>query len=319
MSLPTGIGLCCQANLAPGPEPEVAVLAAQPPDDPPAVAVDLVDGPGVATRDDQVAVGGETDRVDVEVVVGRVRVARGGLVAVGDRHVVEAVPLEQHAAGGQVDLLDDPVVDLAVARATGRGEVAAGLVVGLDQRRVLRGQEERVLVGEVAVAGMHVGDDVVGGVGDHALAVAVPRPAEGRALPPGEDRAPLVALDSHVAGHLARRQRPEPHRPAQVVDDQRPCLLARSGRAVLGAEDDQARPEPGVTVEDTDLRRPQVGNARGARAGGPGVAEVTGWRQARRRPRPPGRLGHSRRGGRSDGDDRGRSCPRASPAQMNAR
>ena len=140
-----------------------------------------------------------------------------------------------------------------------------------------------MLVGEVAVAGMHVGDHVVGGVGDHALAVAVPRPAEGRALPPGEDRAPLVALNPYVARHLARGQRPEPHRPAEVVDDQRPGLLARPGRAVLSAEDDQARPEPGGVVEDRDPRRPQVGNARCARAGGPGVAEVADGHKPRDR------------------------------------
>ncbi len=120
----------------------------------------------------------EADRVDVEVVVGRVRVVRRGLVALVERHVVEAVPLEQHPPGRHVDLLDDAVIDLAVARAADGGEVAARLVVGRDQRRALGGQRECVLVRVIAVARVDARDHVVRRVGDDVLALAVARTAD---------------------------------------------------------------------------------------------------------------------------------------------
>ena len=107
--------LPCEAHAR--AEPEVAVLAAELPDDPSCAAVDLVDGPCVPARDEQVAVGGEAHRVHMEVVVGATGVPGGRLVAVAERHVGEAVPVEQDAAGGHVDLLDDAVVDPAVAGA----------------------------------------------------------------------------------------------------------------------------------------------------------------------------------------------------------
>jgi len=54
---------------------EVAPLATKTPQDFPALAVDPVDGPGVAGGDEQVAVGLHVNGVDVEVVVeiGRIR------------------------------------------------------------------------------------------------------------------------------------------------------------------------------------------------------------------------------------------------------
>src|SRR5437667_5264896 len=58
------------------PEREVAALAAEAPENPAGLAVDLVDGPGVPARDEQVSVVVEVDRIDVEVVVGLV--SRGG-------------------------------------------------------------------------------------------------------------------------------------------------------------------------------------------------------------------------------------------------
>ena len=249
------------------------MLAAEPPDDPSGVAVDLVDGPGVATRDEQVAVGGEADRVDVEVVVGRAGVLRDRLVAVGQRHVVKAVPVEQHSAG-------------APRRPPGRCRRRPRRCAGRRLRRGRGGsrgtrsisavpcgvRRERVLIGVVAVTGMHSRDDVVRGVGDHALALAVAGAADAPSLPPGEDRPALVALEAEVARHLARRQRPEPHRTAEVVDDQRAGLLAGRGREVLGAEEDQPRSEPGCSVEHGDLRRPEVGQ--GARRGGAGAGRA---------------------------------------------
>ena len=62
---------------------------------------------------EQVAVGRLLDRVDVEEVVGDTggRLAR---IRGAQRHVSEGVPLPQHLAGLDVDLLDDAVEDGAV-------------------------------------------------------------------------------------------------------------------------------------------------------------------------------------------------------------
>ena len=84
-----------------GAQGEVASLAAQTPENLARLPVDLVDRPGVSARDEEVAVVVEVDRVDVEVVVGRVH----RQIAVGDRHMVEAVPLEEDVAGGDVEPL----------------------------------------------------------------------------------------------------------------------------------------------------------------------------------------------------------------------
>src|SRR5438128_6926898 len=54
----------------PGPHPEVALLAAEPPDDLLRLVVDLIDGVRVASGDEQVAARLDVDGVDVEVVVG---------------------------------------------------------------------------------------------------------------------------------------------------------------------------------------------------------------------------------------------------------
>src|SRR5438309_11896761 len=58
--VPAGVVLPGERDL-PG-HGEVAVLAAQPPEDLSGAAVDLVDRPGVAGRDQQVAVGVDVDR-----------------------------------------------------------------------------------------------------------------------------------------------------------------------------------------------------------------------------------------------------------------
>jgi len=66
----------------------------------------------VPSRDEQVAVVVEADRVHVEVVIDVAR--RDGRVALVGENVVEAVPLEDDTAGGDVDLLDDRLEDGAV-------------------------------------------------------------------------------------------------------------------------------------------------------------------------------------------------------------
>jgi hypothetical protein len=133
-----------------------------------------------------------------------------------------------------------------------------------------------VLVGPVAVAGLHPGDHVVRAVGDHAVAVAVAGAAEAPPLPPGEDRPAPVALHAEIAGHPAGRQRPEPDRAAALVDDQRPAPPARRRREVLRGEEDQPRSEPGGPAEHADRRRPQLGQAAGRGGAGAGRAGPRG-------------------------------------------
>src|SRR5262249_34561545 len=102
----------------PGPHLEIALLAAQPPEDRTGLAVELVDRARVARRDEVVAVRLLLDRVDVEVVVRvagrRAAGARQRDVRLVDRDLVEAVPVEEDLARRDVDLLDDAVGDLAV-------------------------------------------------------------------------------------------------------------------------------------------------------------------------------------------------------------
>src|ERR1700733_12800343 len=86
-------------------EAEIRALAVQAPDDLAAGTVDLVQRPGVATRDQQVAVVHLADRVDVKVVKRPLRVRRRVLEALGERYMVQAAPVEQDLAGLEVDLL----------------------------------------------------------------------------------------------------------------------------------------------------------------------------------------------------------------------
>ena len=106
---------------------EVAPLAAQPPEDLLRLAGDLIDGVCVACGDQQVAARLHIDRVDVEVIVGRS--LRAGLrlwwrrIRLGNRNLGIAVPLEQDSAGGDVELLHDPVPDAALLRTADRREI----------------------------------------------------------------------------------------------------------------------------------------------------------------------------------------------------
>ena len=162
---PAGSGLCCQANRTPAPSVKSLCLPPSRQRTWPVCAVDLVDRPGVPARDEQVAVVVEVDGVDVEVVVG---VALGHRrVAVVERHVVEAVPLEEDPAGCDVDLLDDRRRRPCRRFGPPTEERSYGtLVVDRDQRRPLRCQCELVPVGVEAVAGMHGRDDVIRAVDD---------------------------------------------------------------------------------------------------------------------------------------------------------
>ena len=174
-------GSCCQAKIFPsrsrtwpGAARSVKELCLPPSCHMiwPGAPVHLEYGPGVPRAHQQVAVGVEVDGVDVEPVPGRARRGRPRHVAVGVGHVAGAVPLEQHLAGLDVDLLDDAVDDLLVGGAADGGQVRGRRGIGDDQRRVPGRDEELVEVGGVPVGRPDGGDllvtvvvDVVGAVG----------------------------------------------------------------------------------------------------------------------------------------------------------
>ena len=86
---------------------EATFLAAQPPDDLAGGLGHVVSGVGVAGGDEHGAGGQGVNRVDMEiVVVSSCCVVDVGLVG---RHVVQAVPLEEDVASGDVHLLHDRI------------------------------------------------------------------------------------------------------------------------------------------------------------------------------------------------------------------
>jgi hypothetical protein len=121
-------------------------------------------------------------------------------VALLETDVVQAVPLEQHLTGRDVDLLHDPVEDHAVGRTAHRRQVARDLVVGDDQGGAARGEAELVGVRGQPVAGPHRGDDLVAAVDDVVDPLPVAGPLVALSLPPGQDRLAPVALHPEV-GH----------------------------------------------------------------------------------------------------------------------
>ena len=239
---------CCQAKRAPWPSAKSLFL---PPSRHTTLAVlrrDLVDGPGVARRDEQVAVGVDVDRVDVEVVE---EVADAG-VGLGRRHVVEAAPLEQHLRARNLELLDDPLDDLLRAAAlAGLREVDGAQIPGGHERRPVGREEELVQVGRLPAAGREPCDLAVGLVEDHVVAVA--EPVLGLPLPPGQHRLALVERGLEVRGRLVRG-RVEPHRLPVVVEDQHAALAGARRRR----DEDAARGSARRRVEDGHLRRLQV-------------------------------------------------------------
>ena len=150
------------------------------------MAADLVGRPRIARVDQQIAVRVDVDRVDVEPVPRSARRGWERLLALAERNVVRAVPLEQDPAGSDVDFLDDPVDHRLVRGAADRSQVRGRGCVGQDECGVPRCDQELVAVGAEAVAGVHRGDlliavvvDVVGAAGESA---------EARSLPACEDR-----------------------------------------------------------------------------------------------------------------------------------
>ena len=115
--------LPCEGDVR--PEREIALRAAEPPKDGARVSVDPVGGPRVASADQQIAVFVDADRVQVEVIPcdgGRRRHRRMALV---EPDVVQAMPLEEDMAIGDVDLLDDAFGHEAPRRAANGRQILA--------------------------------------------------------------------------------------------------------------------------------------------------------------------------------------------------
>ncbi len=229
----------------------------------------------------------------------------GGLVAVAQRDVVDAVPLLAHEAGLQVELLEHAVADRRVARTALRGQIAVQRIEHRHQRRVVGSDLEVVQVGLVAVAGVDPGDRLVGAVDDDLIALAEALLGDA-ALPEGQHRRTVVLLDLEVRRLDAERERVEPHRLTAVVDDLRPVLpgtgvrrdehvpggrVRRVGRhrdrrgLQIGARDEVlhlARRPGGLTpgATDRDRVRRADGEAVGELAGGARGAHVTDDRDA---------------------------------------
>src|SRR5215213_452613 len=131
-----------------------------------------------------------------------------------------AVPLKEHLAGLDIDLLDYPVEHSAVRRAPYGGQIPRHLSVDRDQRRVLSRDEELVVVALVAVAGPDPLYLPIRVVHEHVLALAKPRV---ESLPPGKHFLALVSLHLEVERVflVITSEGMEPYRLPAIVDDQR--------------------------------------------------------------------------------------------------
>src|SRR5919112_1060414 len=204
---------------------EVALLAAEAPQDLAVLGVDLVDGGGSFGGDEEVTVEIYLYGVDVEVVERRSRVLRRLAVGLLDAHVIQAAPLEEHLPALEVELLGDPSPHQPLFRAPDRREVRSCLGVGRQESGVAGSDGELVQVALVAVARLDPLYLPIRAVEDHILPDAVS--GHDPTLPPAEHRFTPVAL------HLEVRRVPvlaEPDDPSEVVDDHRtvlPCPLLR--------------------------------------------------------------------------------------------
>src|ERR1700758_3101225 len=115
-------------------------------------------------------------------------------MAVAVRNGIRTVPLEEHPAGPDVDLLDDSVEYLLVRRAAHRGEIRRSERVREDQRGVLRREEELVEVREVAIGRLYRRDLLV------VVAVDIVRSVQAAALEPRQHRPAVVGLGPEVGG-----------------------------------------------------------------------------------------------------------------------
>jgi hypothetical protein len=234
--------------------------------------------------------------VEVVVLVAGGRLAR---LRGAQWHVAERVPLPQHAARLDVDLLHDRIQHDSVLGSPDRGEVGPGGLIDGDQRGALGRDLKLVQVGVVALAPVHGRDPLVRVIVDHVL--PEPMPGGDPSLPPGHDGLAPIALLVDVVGHGALGHRVEPHQPPPAVEDHRPILgpgcraqehVTRTRvRIVSGHDRDRRAHRAGMKA----LRRRWVG---GAAPGGSGRHCARRRRRDREREVERGRVRHSRGGPR---------------------
>ena len=156
-----------------GIEGEVAALSSQTPEHRAVAAANEIHGVRVSRGDEQVAVGLDLDRVEVEVVPRAREIGRDVLERLARRDVVEAPPLEQQPTGRHVDLLDHALDRVALSRAPEERQVVRDLLEDGEQGGVARREQELVQVARAAVRGVDLRDGAVAVVGDDVVAVSV--------------------------------------------------------------------------------------------------------------------------------------------------
>src|ERR671917_2881384 len=125
---------------------EVALLAAQAPDDLSRLSVYLVDGRGLAGGDQQVVVVVHVYGVEVEVVDAGTAILQKRSIGLLKAHMVEALPFEEQLSGLDVQLLHDALPRYAVLPTAEGAEVPRHRVVDRDQGGVLWADEKLVMV-----------------------------------------------------------------------------------------------------------------------------------------------------------------------------
>src|SRR5215210_1558501 len=185
--------------------------------------------------------------------------------------MLQAVPLEEHLAGLDIDLLDYPVEHITVYGIAHWNAVPWHLVVDRDQRRVLGRDEELVVVPLIAVGGPYPLYLPIGVVQDHVLALAVARMLP---LPPGEHLLPLVRLSFEVHHiHILVLQEAQPYGLSVIVEDHA-TVLPGTGLpwSVLRRDEDAARRRAREVRVHLDDRRVEIR----ARAEAPHLADLGG-------------------------------------------
>src|SRR5438874_5635520 len=231
-------------------EREVAALAAEAPEDPARAPAHLVGGPRISGGDEQVAVGGDVDRVDVEIVEARPRPLLDLRLVDGD--VLEAAPFPDQAAARKLQLLDDAADDLPASAASDARQIPRHRLVARHERRVVRRDDELVEVAVAAVRGGKARELAVRRVENDPL--TDPEAVHDLALPPCQHRLPAIPPDLEV-GHSLVSDRMEPDELAGVVEDHRTALARPRGRS----DEHQTAGGAGCALQHRGRRRLQVG------------------------------------------------------------